>query len=132
MDLSMAADLRNGLASTSAGLQVRCGSASMHPTIGVGEQVRAHAVPLAELKVGDVVVYEGAEGYMMHRIALFGPGRQWFLHAGDAPSKMGARRALTERIIGRVKACSAAPFGWRGTTLFWTAPRLLSRQAKSN
>ena len=69
----------------------------------VGHKVRVRAIPGHELRVGDVVVYEGVgETYIMHRIVLISPSRTWFLHIGDAPTKAGPRRALMSSIIGRV------------------------------
>ncbi len=91
------------LAQTSAGAVFTCDSGSMEPTILVGQSVRVRAMPEHALRVGDVVVYEGADGiYMMHRIALIAPSRVWFLHIGDAPTKEGPRRALMSSVVGRV------------------------------
>ena len=91
------------LAQTEAGAVFRCNSGSMEPTIAVGQEVRVRAMPVGALRVGDVVVYEGAGGiYMMHRIVLFSPDRTWFLHVGDAPGPWGPRRARSESIVGRV------------------------------
>jgi signal peptidase I len=89
------------LAETSAGAEFTCNSASMEPTIMVGEKVRVHAVPTSALRVGDVVVYEGDGIYMLHRIVLISPLRNWFLHIGDAPTMVGPRRARMSAIVGR-------------------------------
>lgn len=91
------------LAQSSAGVLITCNSGSMEPTIRVGQSVRVRAIPGPVLRAGDVVVYEGKDGvYMMHRIVLISPGRAWFLHIGDAPTRSGPRRALMSSIIGRV------------------------------
>tara|TARA_R110002073_G_scaffold74100_2_gene181032 strand:- start:20464 stop:20766 length:303 start_codon:yes stop_codon:yes gene_type:complete len=75
----------------------------MEPTIAVGQTVRVRAMPSSQLRVGDVVVYEGKDGvYIMHRIVVISPARIWFLHIGDAPTKAGPRRALMSSIVGRV------------------------------
>jgi signal peptidase I len=90
------------LAATPQGAEFTCNSGSMEPTIQVGEKVRVHAVPLAKIGVGDVVVYEGKDGiYMLHRIVLISPRRSWFLHIGDAPTLAGPRRARMSAIVGR-------------------------------
>lgn len=68
----------------------------------VGDTVRVRAMPDHALRVGDVVVYEGKEGYVMHRIVLISPDRTWFLHVGDAPGCQGPSRAEMARIVGRV------------------------------
>lgn len=92
------------LAATTEGAEFTCNSGSMEPTIAVGEKVRVHAVPASELRVGDVVVYEGADGiYMLHRIVLISPRRSWFLHIGDSLSGSGPRRAMVCSIVGRTK-----------------------------
>ncbi len=91
------------LAASDAGVQITCASASMEPTILVGQKVRVRRVTASLLRIGDVVVYEGNQGiYMMHRIVLISPDRAWFLHIGDAPTKAGPRRARMSAIIGRV------------------------------
>ena len=59
------------LARSPAGALITCSSGSMEPTIAVGQSVRVRAIPSQELRVGDVVVYQGKEGaYIMHRIVL--------------------------------------------------------------
>ncbi|MCP4449596.1 MAG: hypothetical protein GY811_30330 [Myxococcales bacterium] len=91
------------LAETRAGAVFICNSGSMEPTVAVGQAVRVRAMPEHALRVGDVVVYEGADGiYMLHRIVLISPDRTWFLHIGDAPTRQGPRRALVSAIVGRV------------------------------
>ncbi len=100
------------LAATSAGALVVCSSASMHPTITVGQGVRVRAMSAANLRVGDVVVFEGKGIYMMHRVVLFSPDRSWFLHIGDAPTKDGPRRALTSAIVGRADRQRRRPSPW--------------------
>ena len=91
------------LAGSPAVALITCSSGSMEPTIAVGQSVRVRAIPSQELRVGDVVVYEGNEGaYIMHRIVLIAPSRKWFLHIGDAPTGAGPRRALMASILGRV------------------------------
>ena len=100
------------LAATSAGALVVCSSASMNPTIVVGQSVRVRAMPAANLRVGDVVVFEGKGIYMMHRVVLFSLDRSWFLHIGDAPTKDGPRRALTSAIVGRADRQRRWPSPW--------------------
>jgi len=91
------------LAHTSAGAVFTCASLSMVPTIALGEKVVVHAVPLKDLRVGDVVVHErNREEYIVHRIALISPGRRWFLHVGDAANAAAPCRAPCSAIVGRV------------------------------
>jgi hypothetical protein len=76
----------------------------MEPTVRVGERVRIRAVPRSQLRVGDVVLFEGGhDDYILHRIVLLSPRRRWFLHTGDAPTPAGPRRALCSRIVGRAE-----------------------------
>ena len=102
MDHSQKALLLKELAKTPAGARFRCGSASMEPTIAVGEQVRVVATQPADLRVGDVVVFESADGFILHRIVLLYRRGGWMLHEGDAASAHGPRRAMLESVIGRV------------------------------
>ena len=72
----------------------------MAPTIQVGERVRVRARPESAIRVGDVVVYRGADTFMLHRIVLIAPSRAWFLHIGDAPCSQVPGRAAMGSIIG--------------------------------
>lgn len=70
----------------------------MLPTIRPGERVRvargAHA------RVGDVVLYQGDEALVLHRVLWRPAGIPWFVHRGDA---VGARPGVApvSRILGR-------------------------------
>ena len=101
----------------------------MAPTIAVGEKVRVHAVASGELRVGDVVVYEGAgEVYMLHRIVMISPSRKWFLHVGDAPTAAGPRRAELSAVVGRTKHARRYPSGSEMARLVWNGARATLRR----
>lgn len=114
------------LAKTTSGAEFTCDSGSMAPTIRVGESVRVHALPIRDLRVGDVVVYEGAQDiYMLHRIVWISPRRRWFLHVGDASVRSGARKALTSAIVGRTEHPRRRP---SKRVLLLTLPQMILRR----
>ena len=76
----------------------------MEPTIAVGEQVQVVALRHADLRVGDVVVFESSDGFILHRIVFLYRRGGWMLHEGDAYSAHGPRRAMLDTVIGRVPA----------------------------
>ena len=94
-------ELLRELAGTTVGAEFICNSGSMRPTIQVGDAVRVHAVSVRDLRIGDVVVFEGDGNYILHRIVWVLPGLSWFLHIGDAPDECGPRRARVSSIVGR-------------------------------
>ena len=113
------------LAKTTSGAEFTCNSGSMTPTIVVGEKVRIKAVAIAALQVGDVVVYEGRDGYMLHRIVWISPRRRWFLHIGDAEPWGGPRRGLTSAIVGRSEHRRRRP---RRRALLLALPQMMVRR----
>ncbi len=115
------------LANTEEGAEFTCNSGSMAPTIRVGEAVRVRALPIRDLRVGDVIVYEGGKDiYMLHRIVLISPSRAWFLHIGDAESFRGPRKALTSAIVGRTDHARRRP---KLRVLAMAVPSMLLRRA---
>jgi len=97
-------DLLRELAATTVGAKFVCSSSSMQPTIAVGQSVLVHRVSPRDLRVGDVVVFEAAEVFILHRVVLISPSRRWFFHIGDAASREAPRRAMMASIVGRVRA----------------------------
>lgn len=89
-------DLRRQLAALPEGLLVTCAGDSMLPTLRRGEQVRVHAGPIA---VGDVFVFETADGQLeLHRLVLALP-RGLLVHLGDHSERFGFTRL--DRVLGR-------------------------------
>jgi len=114
------------LAGTTSGAEFVCGSSSMEPTITFGQKVVVRAISPGELRVGDVVVFEGAADFILHRVILISPKRIWFLHHGDAPSRLGPRRALTSSLLGKV---FSEPRTRPAPKLYWQAAQSLLRAA---
>lgn len=83
------------------GAWITCAGRSMEPTIHMGERIRIEPCPCA--RVGEVVLFEGTRGLVLHRVVLSLPGVPWFLHIGDAGSGDGPGLAHTARIMGRAR-----------------------------
>ncbi len=101
--------LARQLAAGPTGLAVTCASASMEPTIEVGEGVVARS---GRARVGDVVVFEHVRGTLgLHRVVARLPGG-WLVHCGDRPgSRPGATRDA--RVIGVVEGMRRRPWAWQ-------------------
>lgn len=83
------------------GTWITCAGRSMEPTIRLGERVRIEPCP--RVRTGEVVLFEGARGLVLHRVVLTLPGMPWFLHIGDAGSGDGPGLAHAARIVGRAR-----------------------------
>lgn len=120
-------DLIAQLAATPAGVSVTCGSASMEPTIGVGDVVRVKSV--TNVRAGEVVVFETAdgEGLVLHRVVLALPGVAWIAHVGDASSPRGTALFHRDRLIGRADVARRRP---RTAAVVVAGVRLAARMAK--
>lgn len=115
------------LARGDVGAEFVCSSASMEPTIAVGESVRVREVLPAELAVGDVVVFNASAGFVLHRVVFIAPGRRWFLHLGDAAVEESPRRAMMSSLMGRVNALPRkrpGPWVYRNVARAWLRSRL--------
>ena len=71
----------------------------MEPTVRLGDRVRVQAAD--RIRAGDVVLFAGARGHVLHRVVLALPGLPWFVHLGDAGSEDGPGVARKSAIIGR-------------------------------
>ena len=79
----------------------------MEPTVRFGDRVRVRAV--TELRAGDVVLFAGARGHVLHRVVLALPGLPWFVHLGDAGSDDGPGVARKSAVIGRAELPRRSP-----------------------
>src|ERR1700722_9362624 len=57
--------------------------ASMSPAIRDGEVVHVKAAPVADLRVGDIVLVKGEMGFRMHRLVVADAERDVFITRGD-------------------------------------------------
>ncbi len=71
----------------------------MEPTIRSGDRVRIEACP--RIRIGDVVLFQTPNAYVLHRVVLPIPGTSRFLHIGDAGSTDGPEIAHRDQVIGR-------------------------------
>lgn len=79
----------------------------MEPTIELGERVRIRACE--RVYAGDVVLFAGARGNVLHRVVLALPGLPWFVHLGDAGSPDGPGVADKSAVIGRADVPRQCP-----------------------
>lgn len=91
--------LLDDLARTPDGLWVTCAGRSMEPTIRMGERVRVCVCE--RVHPGDVVLFAGARGLVLHRVVFSVLGTGWFLHIGDAGSGDGPGLARVSTVVGR-------------------------------
>lgn len=89
------------LARAPDGLWVTCAGRSMEPTVKLGDRVRVRAC--AVVRTGDVILFEGARGHVLHRVVLALPGLPWFVHLGDAGSPDGPGIAPKNTVVGRAE-----------------------------
>lgn len=95
----VAGELVRDLARTPGGAWVTCAGRSMEPTIRLGDRVRIIACD--RVRSGDVVLFEGGRGHVLHRVVLCVPGTPWFVHIGDAGSGDGPGLARRSQVVGR-------------------------------
>lgn len=101
--------LARELARTPRGLWVTCAGRSMEPTIRMGDRVLVRTCE--RVRPGDVVLFQGTRGLVLHRVLFPLPGTRWFLHIGDAGSGDGPGLAARDTLIGRAEiACRLLPF----------------------
>ncbi len=120
--------LARQLAAGPTGLAVTCASASMEPTIRVGEVVLARS---GRARVGDVVVFEHVRSTLgLHRVVARLPGG-WIVHCGD---ERGSRPGVTreERVIGVVDGMRRRPTAWQlRRAAAYVARRAVGRAARA-
>lgn len=115
---------------TAGGAWVTCAGHSMEPTIRRGDRVRI--VPCQRIHAGDVVLFEGARGHVLHRVVLRIPGTAWFLHIGDAGSGDGPGLAHVDRVVGRAplpRRLPSPPLLWAGALRLGRAGLRLARSS---
>lgn len=95
------------LARSRDGVWVTCAGRSMEPTIKLGERVRVRTC--ARIRAGDVILFAGARGCVLHRVVLALPGVPWFAHIGDAGSPDGPGIADKRTVIGRADVPRQCP-----------------------
>lgn len=81
-------------------IQVRGGS--MRPTLADGDRVRLVPATATEVRVGDLIVWQGEDGPIMHRLVGWWPIGGWrMLTMGDATWRLDPP-APPGRVIGKV------------------------------
>jgi signal peptidase I len=82
--------------------EIRVRGDSMRPTLEEGDRVRLVPATANELRVGDLVVWQGKGGPIMHRLVGWWPvGGRRMLTMGDACRRLDPP-ASPDRMIGRV------------------------------
>lgn len=74
---------------------------SMEPALHDGQTVELEQVAFAELKVGDVIVFEYQGGRIIHRIFEVRRGYVWT--KGDANARPDPFEVREKQVVGRVK-----------------------------